>query len=124
MAYLAPEAYSEHCQISTMELFAKKKKKENSYLAHFSAQPRNNKKNPLPKKFLIFQGMELSDSKIKKFLTFPEMEPCTFQPKLEKLKKIHPGKMELSGFNIKKFLIVSQDKAFLIFRETETRKNF
>ena len=52
-----------------------------------------NKKNPPRKNFLIFQEMELSDSKIKKylifsqkkaFLIFPEMEPCTFQPKLKK----------------------------------------
>ena len=45
------------------------------------------KKNPTQKKFLISLEMELSDSKIKKFLIFsqkkaihifPEMEPCTF----------------------------------------------
>ena len=55
--------------------------------------------------------MELSSSNIKKilifsqkkvFLIFPKMEPCTFQPKLEK-KKIHPEKN-------------------LIFQETETPK--
>ena len=43
--------------------------------------------NPPRKKFLMFQEMELFDSKIKKILTFsqkkaflifPEMEPCTF----------------------------------------------
>ena len=33
--------------------------------------------------------MELSDSKIKKFLIIPEMEPCTFQRKLEKYKNLH-----------------------------------
>ena len=27
--------------------------------------------------------MELSGSKIKKFIIFPEMEPCTVQPKLK-----------------------------------------
>ena len=33
--------------------------------------------------------------------------------------------MELSSSNIKKFLIFSQKKAFLIFQETEnTKKNF
>ena len=59
------------------------------------------KKNSLRKKFLIFPEMELSSSNIKKitfsrniaflvftqikaFLKFPEMEPCTIQPKLEK----------------------------------------
>ena len=31
-------------------------------------------------------------------------------------------KMELSGSNIKKFLIFSQKKTFLVFRETETPK--
>ena len=52
-----------------------------------------NKKNPPLKKFLIFQEMELCSSNIKKnlifsqkkaFLIFPEMEPYTFQSKLEK----------------------------------------
>ena len=32
--------------------------------------------------------------------------------------------MELSNFNIKKVLIFSQKKAFLIFRETEKPTNF
>ena len=32
--------------------------------------------------------------------------------------------MELSTSNIKKFLIFSQKKTFLIFRETETSKKF
>ena len=56
------------------------------------------------------------------------METCTFQSKFEKIKQIHPGKMELPGFNTKKFLIISQEYLsyiiFLIFRERETRKNF
>ena len=30
--------------------------------------------------------------------------------------------MELSGSNIKNILIISQKKAFLVFRETETQK--
>ena len=51
MAYLEPEAYSENCQTSMMECFAKK----NIYLAHL-------------KKFLYFRDMELSRSSIKKFL--------------------------------------------------------
>ena len=51
-------------------------------------------KNQTRKKFLIFPEMAyISDSKIEKFLIFSqkksvliflEMEPCTFQPKLEK----------------------------------------
>ena len=47
-----------------------------------------NKKNPPPKKFLVF------------------------------------WEMELSGSNIIFFVIFSQKKAFLIFRETETLKTF
>ena len=48
--------------------------------------------------------MELSRSKIKKFVLFREIE--------------------LSDSNIKKFFIFSQKKAFLVFWETETLKNF
>ena len=32
--------------------------------------------------------------------------------------------MKLSNFNIEKFLIFSQKKAFVVFRETETPKKF
>ena len=72
---------------------------------------KKNRKKYTPKKFLKFQGMVRSSSKIKKFLVFQEME--------------------LSGSNIKRFLIFSQKKAFLIFREmklfifqeTKTRKS-
>ena len=49
--------------------------------------------------------MELSDSKIKKFLIFPEMEPCTFQPKLKNKKNPHR-------------------ENFLYFRKRKPRKNF
>ena len=59
------------------------------------------KKNT-PKKFLIFQGMELSGSWIKKFVMFQEMKLCSS----------------------KRFFIFSQKKAFLIFQETETPKKF
>ena len=67
-----------------------------------SPSSKKNLTKPTTKKFLIFQGMELSTSKIKKLLIFWEME--------------------LSGSNIKKFLIFSQKKAFLIFRETKPPK--
>ena len=59
----------------------------------FQSKLEKTKKNPPPKKFLIFREMELSNSKIKifiifsqkkAFLIFLEMEPCTFQPKLQK----------------------------------------
>ena len=62
-----------------------------------------NKNNYPEKKFLLFQKMELSDSKIKKYLIFSQkkkngfliflkMEPCTFSP-TSKNKKIHPKKI-------------------------------
>ena len=51
MAYLEPEAYSEHCQTSTMERFAQR----NSFLAHFSAQARKNKKVH-PQKIICISG--------------------------------------------------------------------
>ena len=72
-----------------------------SYLAHFPAQARKIKKL-LRKKLFLFPETGFSISNIKKiliysqkeifsyifsketFLVFPEMEPCTFQPKLEK----------------------------------------
>ena len=43
-----------------------------SYPVHLSAQA--GKKKSIPKKFLIFQEIELSGSNIKKFLIFQEME--------------------------------------------------
>ena len=73
--------------------------------------------------------MELSNFKIKKPLIFPQMEPCPFQTKLEKIKKTPPqenlfysGKMELCNSNFKSLLIFSQEKAVLIFQETEVPK--
>ena len=51
------------------------------------------KTNPPQANFFIFQEMELSNSNIKKlivfsqkkaFFIFPEMESCSFQPKLKK----------------------------------------
>ena len=68
-------------------------------MEHFSPSSKNNK-NPPCKNFLIFQEMELSDSKIK-------------------LEKIHSEKISYILI-LKKFL----KKAFLIFRETETPKKF
>ena len=70
--------------------------------------------------------MELSNSKIKKFLIFPEMEPCTFQPKLKKIKKSTSTKISYTSGNKnpKKFLIFSQKKAVLIFWQTEPPKKF
>ena len=87
------------------------------------------RKKSTPWKFLIFQKMELSDFKIKKFLIFLEMDTCTFRPNLEKLKGVHSQesflyswKMEISNSNIKKLLTFSQKKVVLIFQETQTPK--
>ena len=75
--------------------------------------------------------MELSESKINKFLIFSQKKlflyfqkwnPALFKPRLKKIEKKNLSKkflyfqeMELSGSNIKKFLI---------FLEMETLKNF
>ena len=75
--------------------------------------------------------MELSNSKIKKFLIFSQKSPHPFQPKLEKIKKIHPEKkflvsqeMELLSCNTEKIQETkTPKKKFLIFQETETIKN-
>ena len=52
------------------------------------------------------------------------MEPCTFQPKFEKLKKIHPEKeflifqeIQLFSSNIEKIFIFPQKKLFLFTRK-------
>ena len=67
--------------------------------------------------------MELSDSKIKKylissqkkaFLIIPEIEPCTFQPKREK--KIHSRKISYT-LVLKDFLYFLKKKLFLYFRK-------
>ena len=56
-----------------------------------------------PKGFLYFRKCNFLSSSPKKFLVFPEMEPCTFQPKFEKIKK-------------------STSRKFLTLQETETLK--
>ena len=95
--------------------------------------------------------MELSGSKIKKFLIFcyisgsanfleklplcQEMEPSSlrlsdtlFKPKLKKQNNsarenvLYSWKMELSNFNMKIFFIFPQKKVVLIFQETKTPK--
>ena len=64
--------------------------------------------------------MELSDSFIKNFLIFVEMEFWHFQPKLKKCpEEIYYAS---GNGNPKKILIFSQKKAALIFREKETLK--
>ena len=77
-------------------------------------------KKSTPKKFHIIQEMELSGSNIKKilifseeknFMIFLEIKPCTFQPKLEKLKKC----------TSRKFL---KRNLFLYFRKWKPWKNF
>ena len=71
--------------------------------------------------------MELSRSKIKKFIfsqkktfhMFLEMEPCSFQHKLEKIKKVHPEKISyISGNgNSVKSSLYFRKRNFLIFQE-------
>ena len=120
-----------------------------SYLAHFSAQARKNKKN-LPRKYSLyfrkwnFLALILKNSYIfskENFSYIFRNGPCTFQCMLEKWKKSTSRKflifqeIELSNSNNNKFLIFqdtetpknififSQKKAVLIFHETETAKN-
>ena len=50
------------------------------------------------------------------------MEPCTFRPKLKKIKKSTPTNFLHS--NIKKRLKFSQNKSALIFQEMKTLKKF
>ena len=70
-----------------------------------------NKKNPLRKNFLYFLKEKSfsynSKSTLKKSLYF-----LIFQ------------EMELIGFNIQRFLLLSQKKAFLMFWEMKTPKKF
>ena len=59
-----------------------------SYLAHFLSPSSKSKKNPRPKKFLIFQEMELSGSNIKKLKgTETPKKILTFQ-ETDSLKKL------------------------------------
>ena len=89
-----PEAYSEHCQTSTMERFAK-----NTCLAHFSAQSqkkKRKKKHPLQENFLHF----LKRNKRKLFLYFRKRK------------------------SRKKFSYFLERKLFLYFGKTKTPKKF
>ena len=90
------------------------------------------------KKFLIFSYISRKET-LNKSLLSPEMEPCTFKPRLKKFKKkIHPEKISYAltfsqkkavpifqeTETPKKFLIFSRKKAFLVFQETETPNKF
>ena len=73
--------------------------------------------------------MELSNSKIKKILIFPDMEPCTLQ--LEKIKKFHPkkisyipGKWSFLTLILKKFLYFLKRMLFLYSRKRKPGKFF
>ena len=73
--------------------------------------------------------MELSGSKVKKFLSFLEMDPYTFRPKFKKSKtnvpqenSLYSGKIDLSNSNFKKLLTFSQKKVVFIFQEMQTTK--
>ena len=63
---------------------------------------------------------------LKKLLIFPEMEPCTLQPELEKINKIHLEKNSLYfvkwnflALILKEFGKRIPGKKLLIFREME-----
>ena len=97
--------------------------------ARFKPKLKKKKKNHLKKNSLYFGKWNFLDLILKDllyFLYFRKQNPSnilvnrTFQPKPEKIKKINPRKMELSNSNIKRFLIFSRKKAFLIFQETKT----
>ena len=79
------------------------------YLAHFLSSNPKNKKSLPQEKLLIFREMKLSDSKIKRFLIFTEMELWTFQPKLKKNQTATTKKTPRENF--------------LIVQETETPKS-
>ena len=94
------------------------------------------------KKIIIFFPKKTRFKKIiilsqkKAFLIFPEMETCTFHPKLKKYKQIHPMKISYTsgnGNSKKKFCVFSKVscsyicetqtlKKLLIFQETEAPK--
>ena len=59
--------------------------------------------------------MELSGYMIKKFLMFPEMEPCTLQPKLEKIKQNSPREnfLYLKKLKLRENLYFLKRKLFL-----------
>ena len=81
--------------------------------------------SPSPKNKTINSEMRLSDSKIKKFLIFPEMELALLNPS-SKIKKIHPKKISYVSGNRsheKNFLYVLKRKLFLYFTKQEPRKN-
>ena len=85
---------------------------------HFSTQARKNKKKSTSKKYPYISGN--GNPKKASYI----LGNGTFQPKPQKMKKIHSEKrflifqeMELSNSKIKKFLIFFKKKAFLIFSQ-------
>ena len=71
--------------------------------------------------------IELSDSKIKIFFIFPEIECCTFSSQARKIKRIHPEK-NLLYFRKRKprnlFLYFLKGKLFLYLAKQKPRKRF
>ena len=104
------------------------------YLDHFYAQPRKITKHVRPKKFVIFQEMEISSSnmekilyflKTKHLLYFRKRNPALFSPRL-KNKKVHPEKISYTLQETqtpKKLIIFFQKKAAFIFRVMKTQTN-
>ena len=88
------------------------------------------RKKSTPWKFLIFQKMEFSNFKIKKFLIFLEMDTCTFRPNLEKLKECtHKkisyilGKWKFLTLTFKTFLHFLKKRLFWYSRKHKPRRN-
>ena len=83
-------------------------------------------------KFLIFWEMELSDTKIKNFLVFPEMKLCTFQSKRVNFLYSSGNRSsdEISYvFSKESFSYILGNRSpnkrnFFKFQETESLKNF
>ena len=101
---------------------------------NFSVHPGTNflyfRKRKPRKKVLIFQEMELSSSKIKKFVIFSQKTAFLVFLEMEQApknkKKFAPSKFLLfqEMETPKKFIIFFRRNAFLIFLERETLKKF
>ena len=105
-------------------------------MAHFSTQARKIEKIHLEKKFLMFQEMELSDSKTKKLLIifqkktslkFQIWKPALFSPSSKNIKTSHIFSKQcflyISGKGNPGNSLYLRKQIFLIFQETEILEN-
>ena len=84
ISYISGKIYSKPCYIQNTVKHLQWNVLQKMAPDTLSKPKPKNQKDPPKNKFPIFREKELSDSKIKKNYIFPEMEPCTIQPKLEK----------------------------------------